>query len=516
MNKPEIKIGVKVQGGFGTVLVRANFLHCLYEYIDDADLKIYACGHISPKINHAIFEDQPSIAWYSGEKNWNTLKANNDKSKEFALLFELDIYPKIVYVSDKVSNSPKLAKLVEDWKAFRKDPANDLYYKKLRNSKPYEYSKLINLGRHIMNSADITGDLQVGREYRMPVRIFIDEDQALKGFGLYGKKYITLQRGINPKLGTNENNKLWPLAYFNELIAKIKAEFPEYTIVQLGESAEHCATLENVDVNLLGKTTWDDIKILLKHSTLHIDGECGMVHLRKALHAGPSLVFFGPTPIDFFGYNGNFNLHTGVCRHWCAELRDDWEYHCLKDLDKAPCMYSITPDMAMDSIRDYLSAGDVSTVWNYVPEKKGAERLIEEYGEKISQDYIENYLHTMEIYDYEIKEIPVSELLVSVYNGRNWEWLPLEECPAYRYLSGEEDAYRKNMEQRQSLENNIHSCERFDELIKTIEENGLTPEPMVLVSSSMKVKDGQHRAAIWMHKYGKDSTIPVLMLYMRE
>ena len=50
---------------------------------------------------------------------------------------------------------------------------------------------------------------------------------------------------------------------------------------------------------------WGDLKILLKNALYHIDGECGMVHLRKALKTGPSVVLFGPTPIKFFSYSNN-------------------------------------------------------------------------------------------------------------------------------------------------------------------------------------------------------------------
>ncbi len=513
MGKPKIKIGVKVAGGFGTVLVRANFLHCLFEYVDDAELKIFACGHISPDINLAIFNRQPSIAWYGSEREWDKLRSQKE---EYALLFELDIYPKVVYVSEKIQKSVKLSALVELWEKFRNDIRNQLYFQDLRRSKPYEYSKLIIQGKTILNSADIEDVIGVGREYRMPVSIIQNEEAVLERFGLCGKKYITLQRGINPKLGTTENNKLWPLAYFNELIQKIKTEFPEYTIVQLGESAEHCVKLDDVDVNLLGCTAWDDIKILLKNAYLHIDGECGMVHLRKALHAGPSLVFFGPTPIDLFGYDGNFNLHSDACKHWCAELRDDWEYHCLLDVEKAPCMYAITPDMAMSAIKGYLASGDTSGVSEFLLVKHVNDEIAQTLGYRLDEDYVANYLNDSEIWDYEIKNVPVAALKVSVYDGKDWDWLPLAECPAYLYLSGKPGAYAHNMKLRDNLEDNKHSVERYEKLIKDIEANDFDENKLVLISSSYRVKDGQHRASIWMHKYGKDSTIPVLMIYMRE
>lgn len=519
MSVPKIKIAVKIQGGFGTILLRMNFLHCLYEYIDDAELEIYACGHVNQSVNLAIFENQPSIKWYGAENSWKTLRDENSKKYRFALLLELDLYPKVIYKSGVVEKSPKLFELVEAWENFGKDIKNGIYYNKsLRRSKPYEYRKLISQRKHIMNSMDIDDIVGVGVEYSMPVNIIQNEREVLKNFGLLDKKFITLQRGINPKLATSENNKLWPVKYFNELIGKIKSEFPEYVIVQLGESEEHCVELEKIDVNLLGQTSWDDIKILLKYAYLHIDGECGMVHLRKALHAGPSLVFFGPTPAELFGYDGNFNMHTDVCKHWCAELRDDWEYNCILDLDKAPCVNSIFPDMAMDAIRSYLSNGDLKGVSAHQApyfRNKNLE-MLKEYGHLLDEIYANTYFMDSEIWDYELREVPVASLQAFVYNGKIWKWIPLEDCPAFRYLSGDEKAYKKNMEERENLENNIHSCERFYNLIDEIDRNGFNTEKPVLISSGFRIRDGQHRAAIWMHKYGKDSMIPVLMIYMRE
>lgn len=357
LDEKKIKVAVKVNGGFGTVLVRANYLYCLKKYINDADLELHAFAHKIPEINDAIFYGVQEVHKYYHEKAWNGVD-----HEDYALVLELDLYIRVIKADYKqIEKSPLLVALVNTWYAFQKDEVNSLYYRDLRCCKPYEYRKLIRNDRTVLNSADVNDILDVGREYRMPIHIEGDEEEVLNGCGLrMGQKFITIQRGNNPKLSTNESPKLWPVASFEKLAVLIKKNYPNVILVQLGESVDHCKALNGIDVNLVGQTTWNDLKVLLKHAILHIDSECGMVHLRKALHKEPSLVFFGPTPVSFFGYDGNINLKGEGCPDFCAELREDWEYRCIRNQKPAPCMESITAEMAFDAICNILDQADAS------------------------------------------------------------------------------------------------------------------------------------------------------------
>jgi len=508
----ELKIAVKVNGGFGTVLIRANYLFCLYQYLDCSEtIKIYAFGHKSAEINDAIFEGQPSIFWYGSENEWRKI----DK-KSFDLVFVLDIYPKIDYYNrNKCAKSEKLIALIDRWIRFRKDKKQNEYFKNLRRSKPYEYTKLIIQKRTILNSADIDGILDIGTEYRMPVVIQKDEEQTLAGFGLAGMPFITVQRGINPKLGVTETPKMWPHVYYEELISLLKLNYPQYKIVQLGESPEHCKRLQGIDIDLLGKTTWDDLKILLKHAALHIDCECGMVHLRKALHAGPSVVIFGPTPVELFGYSGNINLTSNVCKHWCAELSDGWEYHCLQGSKIAPCMQELTPQYVFSAIAQYME-GDQSVLWNHDQKTfydTVRETVIKKYGSRLDAQYLDDWFSKEKILGFEITEIPVSQLKAHIFTGHKWEWYDIVDTPAYHYLTGEKSLYIENMQIReQNLEDNIHSVERYTALIESLEK-APSSNLLIVVDAENMIKDGQHRAAWWAYKYGLDASIPALRIY---
>ena len=507
----KIKIAIKVNGGFGTVLVRANYIHCLYTYLADSNIKLYVYGHKSSSMNDAIFKNQESIFWYGSENAWNSLK-----KEKFALAIVLDLYPNIVYMKKiRLFKNDKLLSLVEAWENFKYNEKSFLYFKDLRKSKPSMYASLINQRKNILNSADIDGMLGIENEYTMPIFIEKNESEVLAHFKL-DRPFITVQRGVNPKLGRSETPKLWPEAYYEKLIGLLKQKYPQYLIVQLGESAEHCKSLKGIDISLLGQTDWDDLKIILKTATLHIDGECGMVHLRKALHAKASVVLFGPTPVDFFGYEGNINLRAESCPHWSAELREDWEYNCLMDKSQAPCMYGLTPEFVFDSINNYFKNPEsVVTKKQLYPSGSKTAALIKEFGDKLDRQYVVDWLSHETIWDYELSDIPVKDLFCTVFNGKNWENMPVAETPAYKFLCGEQKLYRKNMETRNKLlDNNIHSQERFEALIDSMKKND--SKTLILVGCNNVIKDGQHRAAIWMHKYGKEAKIKALVVYKSE
>jgi len=180
----------------------------------------------------------------------------------------------------------------------------------------------------------------------------------LKNTGLENRTYITVQRGVDETCQSRKSTKLWPKTYYDELIRRIHAEFPSLAIVQVGRENPE-SDLVGVDIDLRGKTGFEELKIVLKQSALHIDGECGMVHLTHAL-GGRSAVFFGPTSIDFFGYPENINVKAkDACPSWCEWVTDDWQAQCLRGFDVPPCMERLTPELFFEAIREHLH--DVTT-----------------------------------------------------------------------------------------------------------------------------------------------------------
>ncbi|MBQ9798337.1 MAG: hypothetical protein IJO40_00160 [Thermoguttaceae bacterium] len=171
--------------------------------------------------------------------------------------------------------------------------------------------------------------------------------------GLDGRPYLTLQRGVDATYQGANNTRMWPKPYYERLLETIKTNFPELTIVQLGK-ADAASDLKGVDVDLRGRTTFEELKVLLKNSALHIDGECGMVHFAHSLNSR-SAVFFAQTNVDFCGYPENINVKVdGVCPISCEWVVDDWQERCPRGFEAPPCMTKLTPEFFFDAIRPAL------------------------------------------------------------------------------------------------------------------------------------------------------------------
>ena len=123
----------------------------------------------------------------------------------------------------------------------------------------------------------------------------------------------------------------------------------------MGVSTQRFPLIEGTDVYVVGKTTFNQVKILLKYASLHVDCEGGYVHLRQWLRGGTSIVLFGPTSSDFYGYENNINIHGTGCSQPCEWLTKDWVTKCPRGFDNPPCMYSISPEMVMNKIRKAIS-----------------------------------------------------------------------------------------------------------------------------------------------------------------
>jgi hypothetical protein len=188
-------------------------------------------------------------------------------------------------------------------------------------------------------------------------RTFMTVDEAAFGVlaknGLDGRRYLTLQRGVDATYQGAANTRMWPKPYYERLIATIKANFPELTIVQLGKP-DDASNLTGVDVDLRGRTTFEELKALLKNSALHLDGECGMVHFAHSLNSRCA-VFFAQTNVDFCGYPENINVKVdGVCPISCEWIVDDWQDRCPRGFEAPPCMTRLTPEFFFDAIRPTL------------------------------------------------------------------------------------------------------------------------------------------------------------------
>ena len=174
------------------------------------------------------------------------------------------------------------------------------------------------------------------------------DGQARKKFGLYGAKYITFHDG-NFK-GTPLACRMWPPAYWDALLQKIKERFADIKIVQLG-SAESAAYTQ-ADICLVGKTSLTELPDLLAGALLHIDTESGLVQLAQYTPAR-SVVLFGPTDTNFFGYARNVNLSAGSCGG-CMWMTPTWTTHCPLNHEQAICMRALTAERVFQAVEELV------------------------------------------------------------------------------------------------------------------------------------------------------------------
>ena len=179
--------------------------------------------------------------------------------------------------------------------------------------------------------------------------------QRFKKFGLENKRYITISSGIE-NCNTMRNPKLWEIEKYNQLVLQIKQMFPDILIVSIGQNYNF-GKIEGIDIDLVGKTTLNEVKVVLKQSILHIGVEGGLVHLNHFLY-GKSCCMFGATSKSFFGYDENININSGFpkqCNNGCEGIVFNWmSYGCF--LDHEPiCMKMLSVDVVFKHISAYLS-----------------------------------------------------------------------------------------------------------------------------------------------------------------
>ena len=163
-------------------------------------------------------------------------------------------------------------------------------------------------------------------------------------FGISGP-FITLHR----ESGNAESSslKLWPEENYRALTEALRNTCTEATLVFLG-SEKDCEMPGCLD--LRGRTSFPELKALVKGAALHVGGEGLIPHLRHFLHGGPSVVLFGPTSGRHYGYPENINIQGKECPEGCEWITQTWQSKCVKGYDYCRCMAGISVDMVMREI----------------------------------------------------------------------------------------------------------------------------------------------------------------------
>jgi len=508
----KIRAAFRLNGGMGTFIIEMNFIQCFFDAFPDLlDISVFS---FSEEMSYSLYGEQYFVSAYGSR--------NEFVPKEYDLAIDLNWFPQVLYCDDKIiqraDENGMLCALISSWKRFAGDQRTKVYFTPDTNMfDPNIHVFATAKNQNRLQVADIDGSLGIDKHFRFTIPVE-DESEVLAEFGLDNCRYITLQQGVDAACNTKFAPKQWPNEYYSRLCDICHERFPDTKLVQLGET-DNNQPVEGVDLCLLGKTTIPELKAILKNSVLHVDGDCGMVHLRRAMHGGANIVLYGNLPDNVYGYNEDYRVSSDVCNHWCAKLFNAWKCRCYKG-GLPECMTSIQPESIADIIEkhlDMLDNGELEidcSLPQYKPSATVQERVLAEPEITLDAEWVNNWFMSAKIYDYVIEKVKLSDLQFSKLTSQGYRLVPLAKAPAYQYLQGDTKAYRNYMKLYQKYEPDTErSQQRFNELLNSLADNDYDDTNMIVVDGMYMILDGAHRACWLMNKYSADYEVTVLKLY---
>lgn len=343
LDKNQCNIAISLFGGLGDQLINANFIYLLRKKLNSSNVRIDIYEPSS--LSKTIFKEHDYVDYiYSNQEV---------EHNKYDLSINLSRFPILRNVNKRriLFLCPQLYDMVQIWEK------NNVEKYKFIDKNP-QLDGMLNKyylihGYKRWSQFDVEHALGMTEDFPIPMFINVSENNYLKNNKI-PKKFITIHRGVDVR--TNACSvKQWPVSYYNKLIELIREKYPNIFIIQLGDSKERCPEFTGTNLNLSGETSLEELKVLLKHSSLHIDGEGGMVHLRHALHGGKSVVLFGPTDPNVYGYSENTNLVGKGCPGGCEWINENWQNECTFGIPEPICQFSLKPEIVFNHIDDLLS-----------------------------------------------------------------------------------------------------------------------------------------------------------------
>ncbi len=182
------------------------------------------------------------------------------------------------------------------------------------------------------------------------------DDDLMRQLGLKPQRYITVHNGFDPAFIITRKiaTKCYP--HFSGVVEILKRTLSDIAFVQIGTTTS--TPIDNVDIDLVGRTSIVQAAALIKNSLMHIDNESGLVHLARCFGVRCCVVF-GPTPIGYFGYPDNINIAPRICGR-CWWMNETWMDECPRGYHEARCMVQQDPKDVASAILDALANVQVS------------------------------------------------------------------------------------------------------------------------------------------------------------
>lgn len=196
---------------------------------------------------------------------------------------------------------------------------------------------------------DVFKEFEMSADSRTSMSTSDTEEAYLSETELKGKRYITLNTGLNREYLSKRNTRAWEFENWKCLALRIKDKYPDLLVVQVGVRMREEDDIP-ADIHMNGITNLEQISILLKHAVLHVDYDGGLVHIRH-MAGKRSIVLMGPSAAENHAYPENIYLQAPACAP-CEWTTPDWLSACPRGYEIPPCMTSITVDMVMEKIEE--------------------------------------------------------------------------------------------------------------------------------------------------------------------
>jgi ADP-heptose:LPS heptosyltransferase len=334
----KVYIAILIAGGIGDILRQKDALLDILEKFPDAVVDLYG------KMHRRFFLDVKSIRFIFGRYFIGFSKNKYDIIIDY---FSSDNVTS--GICDLTINSLRTNALInfkKDFEYIKKQYANLFTF----DSQYSFQKKALERNLNFNNVVKLTAGIKDFKKISLPLNF---KEHEISKFNLNkDNKYITFQHGWGDKGYVPSRmlpaTHLWETKNWTELFKKVKNMLPEYKIVQVGLASDY---IPYVDINLVGKTSFNELCSVIKYSLLHIDADCGCVHIAKALNT-KSLVLFGPSSAKYVGYDENINIMSNVCRD-CFTI-SKWFERCLRGFKTPLCMQSISPNFVAEVIKNTL------------------------------------------------------------------------------------------------------------------------------------------------------------------
>ncbi len=170
------------------------------------------------------------------------------------------------------------------------------------------------------------------------------------------KKVFTIHDGFDLNSAASVSGratKIWKWEHWNLLVRKLRCEYPDYEIIQVGSKTSRI--IDGAHTNWVNRTTLSEAFDILSTACVHIDTDSGMAHAATALGV-PCVVLFGPTPKSFYGHPDNKNLSsTKSCSGGCFHLTENWMDKCPIGYQEPECMNDISVNEVMKSVAEIMN-----------------------------------------------------------------------------------------------------------------------------------------------------------------